>query len=314
MAKRCILVHGRGFKPEKEVFERTWAEAIAHGLERDRGADARSRFESCVRDFVYYGEASNEFLSDRRGPYDREADIADRRRCLDALQQFEAREFLGELGRENYENGPGQSNFAATLVNLAAGPMAWLGLGARAIAFKAPDLREYWNPDSDFASRVRWKLTEILEPALFAGDDILLVTHSLGALVAYDNLWKLSHYAEHRDVFETGHKLTRWITFGCPLGNPTVRKNLKGHRASGARRYPANIREWINVAAVGDYISHDRTVRDDYRAMLEHGLIESIEDQRIYNLAIRHGKSNPHHGVGYLIHPTVIEAIADWLG
>ena len=313
MAKQFILVHGRGFKPEREVFEWTWAEAIAHGLERDRDAGAVSRFESCARDFVYYGEASNEFLSDRRGPYDRETDSADRLRCLDALRQFEAREFLGELGRKNYENGPGQSNFAAALVNLAAGPMAWLGLGARAIAFKAPDLREYWNPGSDFASRVRRKLTEVLEPALFAGDDILLVTHSLGALIAYDNLWKLSHHAEHRDVFETGHKLTRWITLGCPLGNPTVQKNLKGHRASGARRYPANIREWINVAAVGDYISHDRTVRDDYRAMLEHGLIESIEDQRIYNLAIRHGKSNPHHGVGYLIHPTVIEAIADWL-
>jgi len=314
MTKRLVLVHGRSFKPERQAFEQTWVEAIAHGLERDRGTDARSRFESCVREFAYYGGASNEFLSDRLGPYDREADLADRRRCLEALQQFEARDFVGERGRENYENTPGQSNFAATLVNLVANPIAWLGLGARAIAFEAPDVREYWNPDSDFASRVRWTLTEILAPALFAGDDILLVTHSLGTLIAYDNLWKLSHYAEHRDVFATGHKLARWITLGCPLGNPTVRKYLKGHRASGARRYPANIREWINVAAVGDYIAHDRTVRDDYRGMLGHGLIESIEDQRIVNLAIRHGRSNPHHSTGYLIHPTVIEAIADWLG
>jgi hypothetical protein len=314
MAKRIILVHGRGFKPEKAVFERTWVEAIAHGLERDRGAEARSRFDSCEREFVYYGETSNEFLSDRSGPYDREADLTDRRRCLDALQQFDARDFLGERGRENYENTLGQSNLAETAVNLAANPLAWLGLGARAIAYRAPDLREYWNPDSDFASRVRWKLTEVLKPALVAGDDILLASHSLGTLVAYDNLWKLSHYAEHRDVSETGHKLTRWLTLGCPLGNPTVRKNLKGHRASGARRYPANIRQWINLAAVGDYVSHDRTVQDDYRAMIEHGLIESIEDHRIFNLAVRHGRSNPHHGVGYLIHPTLIAAIADWLG
>lgn len=79
MAKRFILVHDRGFKPEKEAFERIWSEAIAHGLECDRGAYARFRFESCVRDFAYYGETSNEFLSGRRDPYDREADIADRR-------------------------------------------------------------------------------------------------------------------------------------------------------------------------------------------------------------------------------------------
>jgi len=314
MARRIIMVHGRDFKPGKEVLEQTWVEAVAHGLERDRGADARSRFESCAREFAYYGEASNQFLSDRTGPYDREADLTDRRRCLDALRKFEMRDFLGERGRENYESSPGRSGLAATLVNLAAGPLAWLGLGARAIALKAPDLREYWNPDSDFASRVRWTLTEVLEPALSAGDDILLVSHSLGTLIVYDNLWKLSHYAEHRGVFEAGHKLTRWITIGCPLGNPTVRTNLKGHRAAGARRYPANIREWINVAAVDDYIAHDRTVRDDYRAMLDYGLIESIEDRRIYNLAIRNGRSNPHHGAGYLIHPTVIESIADWLG
>ncbi len=83
---------------------------------------------------------------------------------------------------------------------------------------------------------------------------------------------------------------------------------------AAARRYPANVRAWINVAAVGDYVSHDLSVRDDYRAMLELGLIESIEDHRIYNLAVRHGRSNPHHGPGYLVHPTVISAIADWLG
>ncbi|MBW1844890.1 MAG: hypothetical protein JRJ05_11160 [Deltaproteobacteria bacterium] len=313
MAKRIIMVHGRGFKPGREVFEQSWVEAIGHGLERDRGADVRAEFESCARAFAYFGDASNEYLRGRRGPYDREIDIADRRRCLDTLRQFEARDFLGERGLEHYENTPGQSNLAAALVDLVAAPLAWIGLGARAIGFKAPDLREYWNPDSGFASRVRWRLTEILAPALIAGDDILLVTHSLGTLIAYDNLWKLSHYVEHRDVFETGHKLTRWITLGCPLGNPTVRKNLKGHRASGVRQYPANIREWVNVAAVGDYISHDPTVRDDYRAMREQGLIESIEDHRIYNLAVRYGESNPHHGVGYLIHPTVIKVIGDWL-
>jgi len=314
MTKRIILVHGRGFKPDKGELERIWSEAIARGIARDRGMEALSRFESCARDFVYYGDLTNEFLSGRGGTYDRDADLADRRRCLDGLRGLETREFLGERGRENYENTPGQSNLAATLVDLAAAPAAWLGLGARAIALEAPDLHEYWNPDSEFASRVRWKLTEILKPALFAGDDILLLTHSLGTVIGYDNLWKLSHYAEHWDVFETGHKVARWITLGSPLGNPTVAKNLKGHRASGARRYPANVRAWINVAALGDYVAHDPSVRDDYRGMLEHGLIESIEDRRMYNLAVRRGRSNPHHGVGYLIHPTVIEAIADWLG
>ena len=314
MAKRIIMVHGRGFKPDREALNELWVAAIGHGLERDRGADARAGFESCTRAFAYFGDASDAYLRDRRSSYDRDADVADRRRCLDALRQLETRDFLGERGRERYANTPGQSNFAAALADLVAAPLEWVGLGARAIGLEAPDLLEYWNPDSGFASRVRWRLTEILEPALIAGDDILLVTHSLGTLIAYDNLWKLSHHVEHRAVFQTGHKLTRWITLGSPLGNPTVRKNLNGRLAVGVRRHPTNIREWVNVAAVGDYISHDPTVRDDYRAMLEHGLLDSIEDHRIYNLAVRFGKSNPHHGVGYLIHPTVSACIGDWLG
>jgi len=41
--------------------------------------------------------------------------------------------------------------------------------------------------------------------------------------------------------------------------------------------------------------------------------VKSITDKRVYNLSVRNGKSNPHHGVGYLIHPTVVDAIAGWL-
>ncbi len=47
--------------------------------------------------------------------------------------------------------------------------------------------------------------------------------------------------------------------------------------------------------------------------MKELGLIDSITDQRIYNLAVRDGTSNPHHGAGYLIHPYVAGLVAEWL-
>jgi len=43
------------------------------------------------------------------------------------------------------------------------------------------------------------------------------------------------------------------------------------------------------------------------------GLVKSIRDKRVYNLALRGGKSNPHNGVGYVIHPKLIDAVADWL-
>ena len=51
MAKRIILVHGRGFKPDKAVLERTWAAAITHGLERDRGSGGQFCCDQPTPDF-----------------------------------------------------------------------------------------------------------------------------------------------------------------------------------------------------------------------------------------------------------------------
>jgi hypothetical protein len=59
---------------------------------------------------------------------------------------------------------------------------------------------------------------------------------------------------------------------------------------------------------------HDNTLADDYKAMLKQRQVSSIRDYRIYNLAIRYGKSNPHCSIGYLMHPRIAQIVADWIG
>ena len=100
---------------------------------------------------------------------------------------------------------------------------------------------------------------------------------------------------------------------GGSIWGMSVKSHLKGTNARRERRYPSNIGRWINIAAEDDYIAHEETIADDYRPMVDFGLIQSIEDHRIYNLAARDGKSNPHHGAGYLIHPVIADAVANWL-
>ena len=92
-----------------------------------------------------------------------------------------------------------------------------------------------------------------------------------------------------------------------------MKTHIKGAQARRERRYPSNIRRWINIAAEDDYIAHDQNVADDFRDMLDLGLVESIDDRRIFNLAVRNGKSNPHLGAGYLIHPVLGDVVANWL-
>jgi hypothetical protein len=40
--------------------------------------------------------------------------------------------------------------------------------------------------------------------------------------------------------------------------------------------------------------------------------VSAVHDYRIFNLAVRYGKSNPHSSVGYYIHPRLTKIIADW--
>ena len=57
----------------------------------------------------------------------------------------------------------------------------------------------------------------------------------------------------------------------------------------------------------------DGVVAKDYREMKEWRLTRSVTDKRIYNLAVRDGKSNPHHGPGYLVRPYAAGVVAKWL-
>ena len=107
--------------------------------------------------------------------------------------------------------------------------------------------------------------------------------------------------------------MNRWLTIGSPLADENIKDTLKGANSHGLRRYPHNIDHWYNVAAEDDFVAHDETVANDFRRMLSDDLVRTITDRDIYNLAVRHGESNPHHGAGYLIHPTVVEIVADWL-
>ena len=310
MAKRLILIHGRHFKPAEDVLKANWFAAIRHGLDRDGHQSLLPTCDNIKPLFVYYGGLSNEFLKKKKYLYDEPKDVKDRQECLKQLKAYSREEFLGEQGKTIYEALPGASSWKERLADMFGGVAGTLRVADPLIRMVAKDIDHYWDPDTAFGSKVRWKLTEPLKKALYDGDDIMLISHSLGTMISYDVLWKFSYYGEYEALREKGNKLNTLVTLGSPLGDKTVMKNLKGSSASGSRRYPTLIRTWENFAAEDDYISYDETLTDDYENMKHYGMVDSVSDHRLYNLAVRDGKSNPHHGVGYLIHPKFINVLA----
>ncbi|HZD51631.1 MAG TPA: hypothetical protein VE175_01170, partial [Woeseiaceae bacterium] len=137
-------------------------------------------------------------------------------------------------------------------------------------------------------------------------------SHGSGCVATWDVLWQLSHDPDYAPEY-AGCKIEQWVTLGSPLGDVAVRRRLRGAKSRDRERFPTNVLSWHNVSAEDDYLCHDNTLGDDFRAMLKQRQVSCIRDYRIYNLAVRYGRSNPHSSIGYLIHPRVAKLISDWL-
>lgn len=305
MPKQILLVHGRHYKPAKPDLQKLWNEAIRHGIERDFPSKQKA-FKDARVELVYYGDISNAFLSKSYGQPVPD-DLDDRKASLAKLMLYSKSQFT----KNTYKALPGYNPWMEAAADLFAGALNMIGLSDNIIEKVAPDMMEYWG-DYHFGSDVRKVFTDAIVKALKRYGEVCVIAHSLGTMISYDVFWKLSYYSEYRSQ-TWNRKIDRWITIGSPLADETVKDNLKGSSHAEADRYPRNVREWINIAAEDDYISHDQKVSGDYKSMKRLGYVESIKDKRIYNLALRGGKSNPHNGAGYLIHPTTIQAIAEWL-
>jgi hypothetical protein len=306
--KVLILIHGRGFKPARSDLEALWVQALRAGVVRD-ATDALPAFDQCRREFVYYGDEINAVLAAEGRRYDAALDLADLKNTLAALATLaKSRQFR----REHYERLPGKTALKEFLADIGAPTLSAIGLKERALAHFIPELADYWRASDSRLRSVTTRLCDIVGDAIQRGDDIVLISHCIGSVIAYDALWALSR-GGHREGKCVGGKLTAWLTLGAPLGDESVKSRLHGATATTLERYPNNVLAWLNIAAEDDYVCHDDRLANDYGGMLDGRLISRIDDARIYNLAVRYGRSNPHNVLGYLAHPRVSRALANWL-
>ncbi len=215
---RILFVHGRSFKPNRKDLWKVWLAATRHGIARSHPRKLE-KFDAANKQFAYYGDISNQFL---RGSYSEAKDIADRKATLATLKQYTNQQF----SKRTYGKLPGKTSLKEFFADVGARPLHWFGLSERAIAAVAPDMGEYWNPDSSFGSAVRWPFTEHVRRAMDSGDRILVVAHSLGTLISWDTFWKFSYYGEYRAYWKKSVNL--WITLGSPLADETVKIHLTG--------------------------------------------------------------------------------------
>jgi hypothetical protein len=303
-----LFVHGRDFKPAAEDFMDISVQALSAGIERDH-SEFLDEFYSLNKKLAYYGDISDEFLTSKGQRYDEALDMGDRRNALIKLRSYERRK---DFGVSRYDRLPGKTALGEFAADLFAPILGRLGLSNKLIEKVGIDLAEYWNPDSDFSSKVRERVRTAICEALDRSDPLLLISHGTGCIVTYDVLWQLSHDDRFRDEYQS-KKVDIWLTMGAPLGDSMVARRLFGRDRKGLERYPCNVVSWHNLSAEDDFVSHDNTLADDFRPMLKQKQLSFLRDYRIYNLAVRYGRSNPHSSLGYLVHPRTAQILIEWL-
>jgi hypothetical protein len=306
--RSIVFVHGRGFKPGAEPYLGILSQALAVGVEKD-SPDALPALADTGKSLAYYGDLSNAFLAATGEAYDEQLDLTDMSNALNELSAIDRKKGFGV---NRYDRLPGKSASKEFAVSIFAPIVRTLGLGNKVVSGRHRDLGEYWSRGSEYRDATLERVRELIAATLNDDDRVVLVTHGTGSIVAYDALWQLSHEAEYAESCKD-LKVDVWITLGSPLGDRLVQGHLLGKDRSGRERYPTNILAWHNVSAEDDYMSHDNTVADDFRAMLTQRQISSIRDYHIYNMSIRYGRSNPHNVLGYLVHPRVAKIVSDWL-
>lgn len=168
-------------------------------------------------------------------------------------------------------------------------------------------LRYFENRDG-VAELVRRPLQQVFRAVCDVHAPFMIIGHSLGSVIAWDALWTLSR----EDT--SGCRVDLFLTFGSPLGTRFVQHRVLGHDCTGRERYPANIRRWHNITAVGDLTAFDPKLRNDFYEMVKLGLTEDICDNRepVYNHFRNEQGLNVHRSYGYLVNPAVGAVIASW--
>lgn len=306
--RSLLLVHGRDFKPSAESYMELSMAALRSGVERDF-PDTLGALDAVNKSVAWYGDLNAEILQAKGKRYDESLDIGDRCNVLANLREISARKRFS-IGQ--YDRLPGKSAVPEAMVNFVAPLFGAVGLCVPLIRTISKDFAQYLDRKSDYAMKVRNRLRDQLCELMDRGDRIVLISHGTGSVVAYDVLWQLSHDPDLKEKYGE-KKVELWATLGAPLGDSSIRKRLLGAKEKMAARYPVNVVNWHNVSAEDDYCCHDNTLADDFKKMRQQRLVSTVNDHKIYNFAVRYGKSNPHSSLGYLIHPRISKILADWL-
>lgn len=298
MANVIILIHGLGNKPPKPLLEHWWKQAMTEGLRKNKHKALLPKIEMVYWADLMYDHPLDEKIKDIHNPYyisekyiksQKHFPIEKhdtRKKIIDFLNRQINRIFLNDDLSLNY------SFIADSIINNY---------------FK--DLERYYNETCydennqacDIKHKIRQRLLSVLEK--YKNHQIMLVSHSMGTIVAYD---VLSSMADHINI-------NTFVTMGSPLGLPVIKSKISQEQKltnKNQLKTPLNIFSWYNFSDLLDKIAFNFNLADDY---LENENGVQPTDFLVINNYEINGIRNPHKSFGYLRTPEFSKILNDFI-
>lgn len=293
MSKIIIGIHGLGNKPSKELLENWWRKAICEGLNGIGKESVNPKFKMIYWADILYRKPLDETNIDEKytvGIKKTETNPAViRRKLLDLLEKGTDKIFLNEDLSLNYPflfDSYINRNFKDLSV------------------YYSDKIVEADKHNRTFKEIVRNRVIEIFKK--HRNDEIFLVGHSMGSIIAYDALTFLS-----KDI-----KIDTFVTIGSPLGQPYVvsktASELNAHsiKIKKLKTPPGIERCWYNFSDLEDKVAINYHLADDYD---ENSNGVKVTDVEVYNNYECNGERNPHKSFGYLRTPEFSKVLYEFL-
>jgi hypothetical protein len=185
-------------------------------------------------------------------------------------------------------------------------PILGSKFSTRRMQSRVHEINRYFSNTDGAATAARQQVAGEIKQAWANEQKVLLIGHSFGSVIAYDTLWELSRAG-------TPDEVGLFLTMGSPLTMSYIRQHLQGAKLRGVDRYPACIRRWMNLTAIGEVTSLDRRLSHCFAKMQLLGLLESIDDDlKLINQFHGPDGLNVHACYGYFASQKSGQALLDW--
>jgi len=301
VSKVIIGIHGLGNKPSKKTLQDWWMKSILEGLELIDKNKINLNFE-----LIYWADVLNEkpldeTIIDKEDPYFVEEKYNPalknfnpkphpiRQKVLSFLEKQIDKIFLNEDFSINY-------SFISDII----------------IHKYFKELEIYYTEKCYDENKIKCAAKDVIRNRAvqvikkYKNDEIMLIAHSMGSIVAYDVLTFILPEL----------KIDTFVTMGSPLGLPIImskiaaEQNIKVLIKDKLKTPLGVVRNWYNFSDLEDKVAINYDVGDDYN---ENANGVKAIDQIVNNNYEINGERNPHKSYGYLRVPEFSEVLYEFL-